>query len=255
MNDIEELNSIQVMGQGDSTYDPINGRYFFSSNDKIVIVDSNNGDIIAVIDNHIRLMGLEYDYSSNKLFGTYSDGGFRTFACYKLSDLSDPPLVDIAELNGVQAVAQGDNTYDVANGRYFVGSGSTILVIDSNNGDILASIDNGINNNSNIRLMGLEYDYSSNKLFGTYSDGGFRTFACYKLSDLSDPPLVDIAELNGVQAVAQGDNTYDVANGRYFVGSGSTILVIDSNNGDILASIDNGINNNSNIRLMGLEYH
>ena len=162
--DIDTLGGVNFLTQGESTFDPNNGRYFNNTDLGITIIDIQNGAIIDTIANTIGMKGIEYDIMSNRLFGSYWTGSEEIFTSL---DISTKTFMDVDTLGGVNFLTQGESTFDPNNGIYFNNTDLGITIIDIQNGAIIDTIANTIG------MKGIEFPFSHTV---TSTDNGINSF-------------------------------------------------------------------------------
>ena len=233
--DVNVLNGVSTLNAGQSTFDSVNGRYFNIANLGVTIIDAQTGVILTTVSTNGRVLkGIEYDASSNKLFGSYWNGSQEILTAL---DLLTNTFSDIGVLNGVLSLNVGESTFDSANGRYFNITNLGVTIVDVQTGSILGIITTG-----GRRFKGIEYD--SDKLYGSYWNGSQEIFTTL---DLLTNTFSDINVLNGVLFLNIGESTFDSVNGRYFNITNLGITEIDVQTGNILQTTTPPL-------LRGLEY-
>lgn len=227
--DINELADVEYLAMGESTYDPVNKRYFIITNLGITIIDAQDGIINNVINNNIGFKWIEYDKNTNIIFGAYWNQDDLIFASL---DLFSGSITDISVVSGVTGVLGGVSTYDDVNNRYFINTNLGITVINSLNGAIVNLIPpNGV-------LGGMEYNRNTNKLLCPYWNENTEVFATV---DIDSGEYTDLSILEGVNFISQGVSTFDPIENIYITSTDLGITIIDASNGSIVNIIDNTI--------------
>ncbi len=238
--DLDTLNGVLSFGQGESTLDAANYRYFTGTSSGILIVNVLTGAIIDTIDNSPAGMtgmgGIEYDPNTDKLFGSYWDWNQEIFTSL---DLSTKIFTDLDTLTGVTFFGQGESTFDAANSRYFRKCNLGILIVNSQTGAIVDTI------STPVPMLLIEYYPGTNKLVGCYWNGSNEIFTSL---DISTKTLTDLDTLDGVTMISQGACTFDSINGIYFALTNLGITMINAQTGTIIDTIANSI------AMKGLEF-
>ncbi len=137
VSDIGVINGVTLIYNSTSTFDIANGRFIFSTNLGVTLVDINNANVLATFDNPNNIKLLEYDSGTNKVFGSYWSGGRERFASI---DLGDGTFDSIKRLTGVTSIHIGSSTFDSDGGRYIFNTNLGHTVVDINTGNILLTL-------------------------------------------------------------------------------------------------------------------
>ncbi len=172
---------------GSTSYDHVNHRYFFrSQNDDgsfhNLVIDSNNGNVISDSD-YIGLTGPNnnisfpcYDYTLGKMYGLYwNDSTQKEYLV--LIDPYNGYFEVISEIPGVRWLMSSPNyhTYDSNNHRFFfLGLDSNmnqhLYSINTQTGQVIASPSFPVLSDPNDNVIELVYDNSTNQLFALHWD-------------------------------------------------------------------------------------
>ena len=234
---VNTLNGIKSLAQAETAYDPINGRYFNVTTSEIKIINTQSGLIIDSIPNYLRMRGIEYNINTDCLIGSYWNGSNEIFTTL---DLTTKTFSNVAVLNGIQSLAQGETAFDANNDRYFNMTPEAITIINSQTGAIIDTINNAL------RFKGIEFNSNTGKLIGSHWNGTNELFTTL---DLSTKIFTSIDTLMGVQYIAQGESAFDPSNNKYFNLTNLGITVIDAQSGNIMDTISNAI------RFKGIELY
>ncbi|WP_317898406.1 T9SS type A sorting domain-containing protein [Aurantibacillus circumpalustris] len=161
-----------------------------------------------------------------KLFGAHSNGTSNVFTSVTLPDVTYDKL---SVIKGPFKPFAGQTTFDDKNSRYFIKSGSNILIIDATTGKISDSIPNSSN------FYNIEYDEISNSIVGLAT---IEKSVVFKTINLLTKSSVVTASLSGVDSIVVGESTFDSKNRRYFALTKVGLIVIDSTGAfiDVLCS-------------------
>jgi len=151
------------------------------------------------------------------LYGTHVKQTGNIFSSIGVSSLA---FNEISVLNTSFKGSNGQTTFDETNSRYFVKSGSTILVIDAFTGNIVDSMSNVGN------FYNIEYDKISNSLVGIADIGSSLIF---RQINLNTKITTAKGIITLVDSLVVGESTFDQQNRRYFTHTNIGVIVIDSN--------------------------
>lgn len=144
------LISVDSTVLGESTFDPINRRYFSNTNLGVVVIDSN-GILVDVLCSSPYLKGLEYHPGTNKVYYLEWNGNNFDFVSVEANTCS---LGFIASLITHTSTANGESTFDRTLGRYYCKTNMSIVEIDVQNGSVLQTFP-ATNNFAGMEFMSL----------------------------------------------------------------------------------------------------
>lgn len=224
---LNALNGIQSIVQGETAFDPISARYFNLTATHIKVIDVVSGLVIDSINNSIRMKGIEYNINTGHLIGSYWNGSNEIFVTL---NLTTKIFSNGAILNGVQSIAQGETAFDAANNRYFNKTSDAINIIDATTGVIIDSVLN------TPRMKGIEYNTNTGKLIGSHWTGSNEVFTTL---DVTTKVFTTVGALTGIQGIVQGETCFDSSSNKYFNITNLGITVIDALTGNIMDTISN----------------
>jgi hypothetical protein len=150
------------------------------------------------------------------LFGAHSNANSKVFSSIVLPAFGYNAVFNLQQ---TFSAAAGETTYDEINNRYFVKSGSDILVIDALSGSVNDVIPNAGS------FYNMEYDRHAHCLVGmTPSSSGLI------MRQLD--PATKLYKTKGTLSImgfVPGESTFDPVNRRYFTESNIGLMAIDSN--------------------------
>ena len=129
------LSGVNTMAGGESTFDPVNRRYFTITDIGIIVVDSNRV-MVDVIANSVYSGGLEYDPVTGQLHCWNSNPSFHLISINPLTHA----VTTVSEMEGVTSMLQGSSTMDKAQGHYYTCDSYAIYMFDTQTGFILKTI-------------------------------------------------------------------------------------------------------------------
>ena len=132
---------------GESTFDPINRRYFTFTNIGVVVVDSN-GIYADVLCSSPYLFGIEYDENANKVCYFEDFGEYTDFVAIEANTCVGGAL---ATYLGYSKAIMGESTFDKNLGHYFNRTNQGLLQVDALTGEILKNFSSGYN------IFGMEF--------------------------------------------------------------------------------------------------
>ena len=144
------LISVDSTVLGESTFDPINRRYFSNTNLGVVVIDSN-GILVDVLCSSPYLKGLEYHPGTNRVYYLEWNGNNFDFVSVEANTCS---LGFIGSLISHTSTANGESTFDRALGRYYCKTNMGIVEIDVQNGSVLQTFQ-ATNNFAGMEFMSL----------------------------------------------------------------------------------------------------
>lgn len=187
------LISVDSTVLGESTFDPINRRYFSNTNLGVVVIDSN-GILVDVLCSSPYLKGLEYHPLTNKVYYLEWNGNNFDFVSVEANTCS---LGYIGSLISHTNTANGESTFDRIQGRYYTKTNMGLVEIDVQNGSVL-QIFPATNNFAGMEFMSVVPAgvYSSKseenvKVFPNPSKGSFS------FSDLNVGTQLEIFDSDG----------------------------------------------------------
>jgi hypothetical protein len=173
--------------------------------------------------------------TGTKLVGAHSNGTLNVFSSI---DVTGGNYNLISGLATTSNLSVQETTFDEFNSRYFVKSGSRILILNALNGNLLDSIPNVTS------FYNMEYDRRSNSLVGMNRVGKTISFMAYNLAIKTGSTMSILA---GVDSLVIGESTYDQRRRKYFAMTNLGMAVVDSTGtlSDVLCASPN---------LSGIEY-
>lgn len=151
-----------------------------------------------------------------QLYGAHLNGNNKIFSAMQVSS---PAYSQIATLPIPFNPSTGKTTFDERTGRYFIKSGSTILIINALSGTVLDSITNASD------FFNMEFDAGANRLIGLQINSSTIQIKTYSLATKSSSILSTL--LTSTAAVI-GESTFDPINRKYFTLTDVGLLVVDS---------------------------
>lgn len=142
------LISVDSTVLGESTFDPINRRYFSNTNLGVVVIDSN-GILVDVLCSSPYLKGLEYHPLTNKVYYLEWNGNNFDFVSVEANTCS---LGFIGSLLTHTSSANGESTFDKTGGRYYTKTNQGIVEIDVQNASVLQTFP-AANNFAGVEFM------------------------------------------------------------------------------------------------------
>ncbi len=234
--DIDTIPNMKLSSSGESAFDVNNNRYFIKTSLGITIMHSETGALVDTISAGSVIKGIEFDLNTNKIVGYKKVGNAQIFTALNLTSRS---ITTIDTLYGVNVITPGESTFDLSGSRYFTITNLGITIINAQTGAIIESIGNTADINN------LEYDSVGNRLLGVRWDGDVEILTALNLTDKT---FTDIDTLPNVNAIIQGESTFDRSNGHYIIKTNLGITIINAQTG----AITNQPNNLG--ALKGLEY-
>lgn len=234
--DIDTIPNVKLNTIGESTFDVNNYRYFIKTAAGLTIMHSETGNLLDTISAASILKGIEFDLNANRVVGYRKEGNAQIFTALNLANRT---ITTIDTLYSVKTVTPGESTFDISGSRYFTITNLGITIINAQTGAILETIANDADMNN------LEYDSLGNRLLGVRWDGDVEILTALSLTDKT---FTDIDTLANVDAVIQGESTFDRSNGHYIIKTNLGITIINAQSGAII----NQPNTLSALR--GLEY-
>lgn len=153
LNDIAILSGVQTLSVGESSLDPLNGRYFNVTNLGLMTIDVQTGAVLNVVSNNIGMKGIEFDPITQLLYGSRWTGSQELFMTMEpISGL----FTTGAPFIGVQTLAVGESSLDPVRGLYFRSTNLGLTVVDISTGLVSSSYSNSGN------LKGYEFPYCVN---------------------------------------------------------------------------------------------
>lgn len=197
-------NDIFVSSDNNSTYDPINQRFFVNTYNTLLAIDAQTNSKTSfgsVFGSHVSI---EYDPEWNCLFGLAFGGNFIK---YDLNTNSNTIL-----RNDMFVSEDNHSTFDAINHRFFVNTYNNLTVIDltTNTKTSLGSVFGG--------YASIEYDPEWDCLFGLAFGG---TFTRYDLSSNTKTVL-----RNDVFVSSDNNSTYDPFNHIFYVNTYDSFVTL-----------------------------
>lgn len=234
--DIDTIPGIKLVNLGESTFDANNHQYFIKTNLGLTIINPETGALIDTISAGNPVKGIEFDPNTNKIVGYKQAGNAQILIALNPATRT---ITTIDTLYGVNTNIQGESTFDISGSRYFTITNLGITIINVQTGAIIETINNEASINN------IEYDSAGNRLIGVRWDGDVEIFTALNLSDKT---FTDIDTLPNVNAIIQGESTFDRTNRQYIIKTNLGITIINAQTG----AITNQPNNLG--ALKGLEY-
>lgn len=234
--DIDTIPGIKLVNLGESTFDANNHQYFIKTNLGLTIINPETGALIDTISAGNPVKGIEFDPNTNKIVGYKQAGNAQILIALNPATRT---ITTIDTLYGVNTNIQGESTFDISGSRYFTITNLGITIINAQTGAIIETINNEASINN------IEYDSAGNRLIGVRWDGDVEIFTALNLTDKT---FTDIDTLPNVNAIIQGESTFDRTNRQYIIKTNLGITIINAQTG----AITNQPNNLG--ALKGLEY-
>lgn len=237
LRDMDTITEFTYLQSGESTYDPVNKRYFHYTETGVIVIDANTGALLDTFPDTLLLMGLEYDPQSDKLYaleGSYG-GGLQFMSI----DPDSGTATILDTLEGINSVLLGQTTFDMCSGIYFFISDTTVMGLHASTGTIIDSMPTYRN-----QLMNMEAGNIGPTLFGLAYRDTIIDFVKYGFFSKTKTVISSFPMIDGVY---QGEATLDRERGFYVVNSISHIYLLDTVTGAILDTVSNAN------QLMGLE--
>ncbi len=223
----EQIGVNEVHGST-GTIDVVGGRYFMLNNRGVTITNIYSGLVTDTIAYPHFLYGIRYHHSTNSLYGLrYVDANFHLIKI----DIGNKSNYELASITSFETLYNPTYAMNQAAGIYYTSTSVGVTGIDIFSGAIVDSM------SSPIELTCMEYDVTTNNLYGLRYVDGIYIFTSY---DIDSGVFVDIDTI-GSCALASFDNTaIDSWNRRYFVVASGGILSIDMETGAILDTLSQG---------------
>lgn len=237
LRDLDTITTFSYLQTGESTFDPMNHRYFHYTEKGVIVIDANTGALLDTLADTLLLLGLEYDPVSEKLYaleGSYG-GGLQFMSI----DPDSGTATVLDTLQGISSVALGQTTFDMCSRLYFfISNDTTVIGVNAGDGTIRDSMHFDQN-----QLIGMEAGNMAPTLFGL----GFRdtmidfvkyNFLTKTRTVLSSFPVISFYP---------GEATLDREKGFYVVNAVDYIYILDTATGAVVDTVSNAS------QLMGLE--
>jgi ribosomal protein L24E len=220
------VQKFNIGGEGGTDYltaEPGTGRVFVSRGTHVMVVDGPTGKILGDIPDTPRMHGIALAPKSGHGFTT--NGGDSTVTMFDLKTLAviKKIKVPVGGLDGIM-FDDADNRVILTNHSRPIG---TVTAIDPSSGEITG-----------------QAELEDNAPEGAVADGKGRIFV--NNEGKSTIQVVDVKTMKAVASwpVAPCDHptgiAYDRPSNRIFSGCGNTSVVVDANNGKVVATITNG---------------
>ncbi len=219
--DIDTIPGIKLINLGESTFDVNHHQYFIKTNLGLTIINSETGTLIDTISAGNPVKGIEFDVNTNKIVGYTKAGNAEIFIALNPANRT---ITTIDTLYGVNTNIQGESTFDTHGSRYFTITNLGITIINAQTGAIIETINNEASINN------IEYDSAGNRLLGVRWDGDVEIFTALNLTDKT---FTDIDTLPNVNAIIQGESTFDRSNNHYIIKTNLGITIINAQTGAI----------------------
>ena len=220
------VQKFNIGGEGGTDYltaEPGTGRVFISRGTHTMVVDGPTGKVLGDIPDTPRMHGIALAPKSGHGFTT--NGGDSTVTMFDLKSLAviRKIKVPIGGLDGIM-FDDADNRVILTNHSRPIG---TVTAIDPSSGEITG-----------------QAELEDNAPEGAAADGKGRIFV--NNEGKSTIQVIDVKTMKAVASwpVAPCDGptgiAYDRPSNRIFSGCGNTSVVVDANNGKVVATITNG---------------
>lgn len=187
------LISVDSTVLGESTFDPINRRYFSNTNLGVVVIDSN-GILVDVLCSSPYLKGLEYHPITNKVYYLEWNGNNFDFVSVEANTCS---LGFIGSLVSHTSTTNGESTFDRTLGRYYTKTNLGIVEIDVQNASVLQTFP-ATNNFAGMEFMRIlpagVNSFNSEKLVNVFPNPSSSSFY---FSDLKEGTSLEIVDSEG----------------------------------------------------------
>lgn len=237
MTDLDTLTNITAIQSGESTFDPVNKRYFHYSDRGIIVVDANTGTLLDSFPDTLHLLGLEYDPEFEKLYAIYPDASLMRFVSV---DPDSGTITILDTLDGINTEVNGVTTFDMCSHTYYFESDENIIAVNANTGAIIDSIPRGLN-----EYLGLESGGTGVALYGLSIRDTMVDFV--RINPYTKTQTVKSSLSFLRDGFYPGETTFSRDLGFYVLNTPSYIYVLDTAGGSVVDTISNTNN------LLGLE--
>ena len=248
-----------TIGPSYTTFDENGHRFIFKGGDSggnwyLYSIDAITGNIITnptfpvLSDPSDNIIELQYDNSSNILYGLHWDNS-ESKEYFVSVNVSTGAFTKLDSLPNVKWIATGPNftAYDKNNHRYIFRGGDNsgnwyLYSIDANTGNIISNPSFPIVSDPSDNVIELQYDNSSNTLFGLHWDNS-ESREYFVSVNTTTGAFTKIDSLPGVKWIATLPHytTFDEINHRYIFRGGDNsgnwyLYSVDANTGNIISS-------------------
>jgi WD40 repeat protein len=221
-----KVDKYNIGGDGGTDYvtaEPGSGRVFVSRATHVMVVDGTTGKVIGDIPDTPRMHGVALVAKYSHGFTT--NGGDSTVTMFDIKTLAPIKKIKVA-VGGLDGIM-----YDEADDRVILTNHSrpigTATAIDPNSGEITGQVE--LEDNA---PEGAASDGKGRIFVNNESKNTIQVIDAKSMKVLASWPL---APCDGPTGIA-----YDKASNRIFSGCGKTSVVLDADNGKIVATIANG---------------
>lgn len=204
-------NSLIGVAAGATTYDQQNRRYICwgfdtENNQQLYVMDMDDLVTNTVPFNTVQPIEMEYDLQAQKAYGLWWD---RTAEHFGEIDLTTGIISSIAILQGVEAVAIGNSTFDSNTGTYIFigvdGNDFRLYSIDAATGAIINAPAIWQNNN---RFSAIEFNnQNGGALYGLYQDVDYDNYNQNYQNYYTDLRLAEIDLTTGESTLVDPDSS------------------------------------------------
>jgi hypothetical protein len=188
------LISVDSIVIGESTFDPINRRYFSMTNLGVIVIDST-GTLRDVLCSSPGLFGMEYNPISNKIFYLEWNGTNYDFVSVEANTCS---ISNLGNLNGLISAVRGESTFDKSLGLYYHKTNLGIVQIDSQTGQIQQVI----SPSNNFGGLEIKRNYTGTGLVSQKKENEISVFPnpsnrLFNFRNLKSGTRLEIYDING----------------------------------------------------------
>lgn len=203
---LEEINSVH---QGESTYDPVHDYFIFRTNLGITIIDTKS---VEIKNSFEGITMPEFNPADNMIYGIYWNREvFKEY--FAKADPVTGEITTISELPGIEGANIGSSTFDFDLQNYcFIGNGE-VVVVDISDGKILKMFDG---------IEAIEYEQKSGKLIGLSNDSTRKLLR----ADMQSGEITVLGETS-IEGIRAGVSAFDQENGYYIIMTGGNVVLID----------------------------